>query len=423
MASERLEKMRAAVGALYERNRQQGRASWCEKGYDFVCPSAGTYPFQWLWDSCFHTVALSHLDPERAASEVRSLLENQQPDGFVAHVTFWQRERYEEMLKTYSIAYRTPYLSDCMQPPVLVEAIAAAYRRGAGRPFLEEVLPKARAFCDWLDRVRDPDDDGLIATLQPDESGLDHTPKYDAYLGIENVALADFTAAWERVVAPYTEVEREPARMFAADSFVCEDVLVNTIYALNQETLAELYDEVGDEAGAAELRRRAERTRAALLEKCFDDERGLFFDLAGSDERMLKVSTVSSLLPLALPQLDEDVARRLIAHLEDPGEFGTEYPVPSTALSEPGFAPGTVGGKLVWRGPSWINTNWYLQRGLAAHGREDLAHRLADRSAALVEQSGFREYYNPHTGEGHGAEDFSWSALALDMLTWSEQSR
>ena len=35
---------------------------------------------------------------------------------------------------------------------------------------------------DWLDRVRDPDRDGLIATLQPDESGLDHTPKYDAYL-------------------------------------------------------------------------------------------------------------------------------------------------------------------------------------------------------------------------------------------------
>ena len=28
--------------------------------------------------------------------------------GFVAHVTFWQREKYEDMLATYSIAYRTP---------------------------------------------------------------------------------------------------------------------------------------------------------------------------------------------------------------------------------------------------------------------------------------------------------------------------
>ena len=30
----------------------------------------GTYPFQWFWDSCFHAVALSHFDAERARSEV-----------------------------------------------------------------------------------------------------------------------------------------------------------------------------------------------------------------------------------------------------------------------------------------------------------------------------------------------------------------
>ena len=126
--SPRLARMKAAVGALYERNRQRGLAPWCGHEYDFVCPSSGTYPFQWFWDSCFHTVALSHLDPARAQSEMRSLLKNAQPDGFIAHVTFWQREAYLEMLKTYSIAYRTPYLSDCIQPPVLAEAVAAAAR-------------------------------------------------------------------------------------------------------------------------------------------------------------------------------------------------------------------------------------------------------------------------------------------------------
>src|SRR5687768_9060557 len=108
---------------MYRRNRQQGQAPWCGRDYDFVCPSTGTYPFQWFWDSCFHAIVLSHIDVERAKSEITSLLANQHPDGMVSHVTFWQRERYEEMLSTYAIAYRTPHLSDCMQPPLLAEAV------------------------------------------------------------------------------------------------------------------------------------------------------------------------------------------------------------------------------------------------------------------------------------------------------------
>src|SRR5262249_38720258 len=89
-ARERFERMREAVRAVMAPNRQRGHAGWCGYDYDFVCPSMGTYPFQWFWDSCFHTVALAHFDRERARSEVRSLLRNAQPDGFVAHVTFWQ---------------------------------------------------------------------------------------------------------------------------------------------------------------------------------------------------------------------------------------------------------------------------------------------------------------------------------------------
>ena len=80
----------------------------------------------------------------RAESELLSLLANQQPNGLVPHVTFWQREVYEERLADYSIAYRTPYLSDCMQPPLLAEAVAAVAARDRGKPFLREVLPAVR---------------------------------------------------------------------------------------------------------------------------------------------------------------------------------------------------------------------------------------------------------------------------------------
>jgi hypothetical protein len=414
-----LEWLKGEVAALYGRNRQRGHAGWCGKDYDFVCPSTGTYPFQWFWDSCFHAVALSHIDPARAGAELRSLLCNAQDDGFVSHVTFWQRERYEEMLSTYSIAYRTPHLSDCMQPPVLAEAVQAVFLRGGGRPFLDEVLPRVHAFFDWCDRVRDPDRDGLIAVLQADETGLDMAPKFDAYLGIANAATArldDFTAGWERVAAPYQRVGRDPQRMFELDIFVVEDVMVNTIYAHNLVVLADLLAECGDRTGAAVMRERAARTQRALFDKCWDEEAGLFFDLAGRREEKLAVSSFTSLFPLLLPELPTDRAERLAAQLEDPSLYGAPFPVPTVPLSSEVFHPGEEGSTLVWRGPAWMNANWYIARGLRTHGRIELAQRIENRSVEMVEQSGFREYYNPHTGAGYGAHDYSWTALVLDMI-------
>jgi mannosylglycerate hydrolase MGH1-like protein len=420
--STRLRALTEAVRALYDRNRQRGYAEWCGCEYDFVCPSMGTYPFQWFWDSCFHTVALAHFDIARARSEIRSLLANAQPDGFVAHVTFWQRERFEDLLSTYAIAYRTPYLSDCIQPPVLAEAVAAAAEGEGGDEFLAEVLPRVRKYFDWLDQVRDPDRDGLIATLQPDESGLDHTPKYDAYLDVSGSDLAKYTEAWERVAGPYARVNREHAAMFALDRFVVEDVFVNTIYAENQRVLSDLLQRMGD-AAADELCVRARKTTAALAEKCYDERTGLFFDLAGLREEPLRVNTVSCLMPLLLSDLPDGMAQDIVDHLIDPTEYAAPFPVPSVSMHESSFLTPTADNKLVWRGPTWMNSNWYIARGLRRHGKIDLARTIEDRSAALVERAGFREYYDPRTGEGFGARDFSWTALALDLLAVLEADR
>lgn len=415
----RLEKLRKDVTALYLRNRQQGHAPWAKRDYDFVCPSMGTYPFQWLWDSCFHAVVLAHIDMDRARSELRSLFANQQPDGFVGHVTFWQREKFEEVIATYGIAFRTPYLSDCIQPPLAAEALYAIHKKGGGRPFLEELLPKVRAFYDWLDKLRDPDRDGLIAVVQADETGLDHTPKFDELIGVAGkpVTLEEFSRGWHRVADPYLPHKRDHRKMFEQDHFIVEDVMVNCIYGVNLRLLSKLYEELGDKANAAEMKTRADKTYASIVGKCWDEKDGLFYDLAGHKaERKLRTNTFTSLMPLVFPELPKQMASRLIAQLEDEKKYACAYPVPTVAKDEPSFAPGIVGEKLVWRGPSWMNSNWYLTRGLRSHGREDLATKIGDASVDMINKSGFREYYNPLTGEGHGAHDFSWTAIALDML-------
>ncbi len=33
----------------------------------------------------------------------------------------------------------------------------------------------------------------------------------------------------------------------------------------------------------------------------------------------------------------------------------------------------------------------------------------------MVEREGLREYYNPNTGAGLGARDFTWTALAVEL--------
>jgi glycogen debranching enzyme len=388
------------VRSLYERNRQRGHADWCDADYDFVCPSQGLYPFQWFWDSCFHAIVLSHYDIPRAESELRTLLHNQQPDGFIAHVTFWQRDLAD--VDAYQVAWRSPWLSNSMQPPILAEAVAAVARRGRGVAFLREVLPAVRRYYDWCERIRDPDRDGLIAVVEPHETGMDQSPSFDAYLAVEEISPAGFEAAWRRVTA--------------GGRFTVEDVAVNALYAENQRVLAGLLAEVGDATGAGEMTSRADRTAEALFARCWDESDRDFHGLAGADEAKLPGNAVGGLLPVLLADAPADIVERVAGRLDDPEDFGGRFPVPSVSRRHPAYAPSPAFGKLLWRGPSWINTNWYLARAMRRHGREGTARRIEDTSLELVHRSGFREHYNPETGEGYGAEDFSWSALVLDAL-------
>jgi glycogen debranching enzyme len=160
---------------------------------------------------------------------------------------------------------------------------------------------------------------------------------------------------------------------------------------------------------------RAEQTAAALIGRCWNEADGDFHALAGRGGHMLPGGSVAGLLPLVVADCPAPIAARIVRRLEDETQFGARYPVPSVARSHPAFAPRPL-GNLLWRGPTWINVNWLLARGLRRRGRADLAHRIEDASLALVERSGFCEYYNPLTGAGYGAHDFAWSGLALDML-------
>ena len=157
----------------------------------------------------------------------------------------------------------------------------------------------------------------------------------------------------------------------------------------------------------------------APVEQAWGPAPRAIWDLAGAANEPLRVLTVTSLVPLILPRLPRQIAAALVEQLTDPLTFWLPYPVPSVAASEPSFEPDFASG-LIWRGPSWVNTNWLLIGGLWLHGHGGVADELTERTLEMVARGGFREFFDPRTVTGHCAESFGWTALVLDLLASEE---
>ena len=51
--------------------------------YHFYRPGLEKYgPYQWLWDSAFHMIAWSRLDPNNSILDLRTMLQKQNPHTF-----------------------------------------------------------------------------------------------------------------------------------------------------------------------------------------------------------------------------------------------------------------------------------------------------------------------------------------------------
>jgi len=117
--------------------------------------------------------------------------------------------------------------------------------------------------------VRDTDGDGLVSIIQPDESGLDASPKYDTAMRMpHDPPSATYPALKENMERLFRAYEHVPmAEQVALDVFAFEDVMVNAIYADGWRALAGLARIVGLPGGEA-CEREYRRTLVALVEKC-----------------------------------------------------------------------------------------------------------------------------------------------------------
>jgi neutral trehalase len=159
------------------------------------------------------------------------------------------------------------------------------------------------------------------------------------------------------------------------------------------------------------------RTRRVFDARFWDDARGMYLDYDVRTRTPIPVSTCAAFMPLFAGLASEAQTARLVAeHLNNPAEYApgadSKYRLPSASKLERDYSP-----RRYWCGPVWINMNWLIADGLRRYGFDALAQELDADSLVLMQQSGFREYYDPRDGTGCGATQFSWSAaLAIEIL-------
>ena len=280
-----------------------------------------------------------------------------------------------------------------IQPPLLAWAWAWA----VGDPRAE---PGIAAHHAWLREHRALEDDGLLWLIQPDESGMDASPKFDHVWGRQ----AQGRLRFPLLIARNRRLGFDARRVAAAGHPVVCEVLTNVAWSLSEQALG-----------------RPSPT-GALVERLWDPRRGRFADDVRHAVRPTapagRPRTWDTLAPLALPDLPDAIAQRLVDEvLRAPG-FAAAVPLPAVAVDDPSYTAREtwLGRHRHWRGPSWVNSAWLVSLGLRRLGLDAEAAALARRLTAVVAREGFREYYESRLGYGMGARDFGWSTLLWELV-------
>ena len=378
-------------------------AHWREvDGACFTVPNARVYPWQWLWDSCFHSIIWAELgDSDRAVQELTSLFAHQDDDGFVPHVTHHGDPTF------HADFWGRPGTSSITQPPMYGHALAELDRRGVAVP--TELVERARAGLEFLLRVRRRDDDsGLITVVHPWETGADNSPRWDDFCpgGFD-------VARWKQAKGDLlATVERTAGGAPVANpAFPVAPVSFNALVAFNLFELARL--STADHPGT-ELNQLVQ-----AIDDRWDAALSTWVDGGSAAAGSGRVRTSDALLATLVPVGEQDEARA-VALLFDPSAFGAAFGPTQVHRAEPSFDP--VG---YWRGATWPQVNYLHWVAALAPGRVDdrrlvaEAERIAASTVAGAITSGLAEYWHPETGGGLGAVPQSWTGLALVMTSSS----
>ncbi len=350
----------------------------------FCVPNPTTYPWQWLWDSCFHAVVWAHLGDERAHRELRSVLSAQDDDGFVPHL------RYGRASSPHTSLWGRTGASSITQPPMYGHAAAALARVGL-EPDAEVLEQAARGLRFLLERRRRTTG-GLVQLCHPWESGCDDSPRWD-----DVIPGARTPAAWFEMKGSLVgSIERSAGGApLHNPRFAIGSAGFSALVAWNALELAGVIDD-------DDLRRRA-RELAEAVDARWDADLVTWVDDGPTSDGSGRIRTLDALLPLLVCPRAEAVSA-----LADPAAFGAACGPRGVHVAEP-----THEATTYWRGPAWPQLTYLLWLATSSVYARTAAASLSRSMRSGVSASGFAEYWVADTGRALGAAPQTWSTLAV----------
>jgi len=334
--------------------------------YEALAPSKAFYIGLWLWDSALHALAYRHTDPELARNQLRAFLSLQESNGMLPDAIFDESAVFE---------LDHPIQGKVTKPPILAWAALKIHELAPDKAFLREVYPALARLNSWWLKHNDPGHTGLAHYLHPYSSGWDDSP------------------AWEH-------------------GMPMESPDLNTYLYISMQSLARMAQTLRLRSEAALWRQAADLLLQRMLERLWDEESGVFQIL--HDGKPVPVLTPMHLMPLWTGKLPARITRKLIKVLTDKRRFWGNVKLPTVARTDPAFDPDTM-----WRGPAWVNINYFFIEALNLARKPELAHELRAATLDMVmSQPSIYEYYSAATGEPpvHSAPAFGWSAaLFIDL--------
>ncbi len=352
--------------------------------------SSGGYVL-FCWDNFFAGFMAALGNRELAYSNLREILNEQTPAGFVPN-----------------LAYATGQVSaDRSQPPVGSAMLLETYRIFGEKWIVESMYDDLLSWNCWFAENRMNESGALcwgsnaIPVLFGNrwetegvhaaygaalESGLDNSPMYDDI--------------------PFDENKNR---------LMLEDVGLTGLYILDCRSLTELARLIGRENDIPELQRRMDAARSGL-ETLWDEVNGFYYNRRTDTGAFSRRISPTNFYALFSPDVTPERQRRMAdEHYYNPDEFYGEWMLPSIARNDPAYPE-----QNYWRGRVWAPLNFLVYLALARTELCDVRRNLAAKSAALfmkewTEHRHVHENYNAITGEGcdSGNSDkfYHWGAL------------
>ncbi len=392
----------------------------------YTVPTHGLYPYQWNWDSAFAAIGFATFDLDRAWIEIKTLMSGQWDTGMVPHIIFHQVDEGYFPGPDVWRTNQSPPTSGITQPPVAATFAKTCFDvdPDRGMPYLIELFPKLLKWHRWFAEYRC--ESGAVAITHPWESGRDNAPDWDdAMANIDTCNVGEY----QRRDTSHIDSDMRPKK---ADY----DRYLTLLYSSRDTNWDENAIRENPVFRVAEpgmtfvlLRANRDLRELALalnepveeidrwIEQLEKGVETLWNDKLGSyDSRDLLTEKFSDSISNAsfccwFAGIDNPQMLSLLKSVL----IDVKYGVPSHPASSAEFD-----SKRYWRGPTWIMSNALIATGLKDQGYSELAEQIQQASKALIEQSGFYEYFDPIDGSGAGGADFTWTAAV--WLGWINTS-